>query len=207
MNKEVDYLKDISEIKGMMERSSRFISLSGLSGIMAGIYALAGAYIAYSLIYSEQSFYSYKRIEASDYDTLALLVLDALIVLVLALGTGIYFTTKRATKQGLKIWDNTAKRLLINLLIPLVTGGLFALILVLRGFVGIVAPITLIFYGLALVNASKYTLTDVRYLGLSEILLGLLASYYIGYGLLFWALGFGVLHIIYGTLMYYKYEK
>ena len=42
-----DYLKDISEIKNLMNKSSRFISLSGLSGILAGIYALVGAAMTY----------------------------------------------------------------------------------------------------------------------------------------------------------------
>jgi len=116
-------------------------------------------------------------------------------------------TQQRAKKQGRTIWDDTAKRLVINLAIPLVTGGLFLLILLLKGFVGIVAPGTLIFYGLALINASKYTITDIKVLGFSEIIVGLVATYFIGYGLFFWAFGFGVLHIVYGTWMYLKYEK
>jgi hypothetical protein len=44
-------------------------------------------------------------------------------------------------------------------------------------------------------------------LGICEIGLGLIASIYMGYGLLFWAVGFGVLHIIYGIVMYMKYER
>jgi hypothetical protein len=58
-----------------------------------------------------------------------------------------------------------------------------------------------------LINASKYTFNDIRYLGFCEIILGLGAAVYVGYGLYFWALGFGILHIIYGAMMYYKYER
>ncbi len=195
---QTDYLKDITEIRSIMERSSRFISLSGLSGVMAGVYALVGAYVAHVILHD----YTISREQVITY-----LMADAAVVLLLAVGTGVYLTTRRARTQGAMIWDATAQRLLINLLIPLVVGGLFSLILIARGMVGIIAPSMLIFYGLALVNASKYTLTDIRYLGFAEIGLGLIAALIPGYSLLFWALGFGVFHIIYGTLMYYTHER
>lgn len=202
MQEKTDYLKDISEIRAMMERSSRFISLSGLSGVMAGIYALIGAYVAYQVIHAggEEAY-------GRSLTVIRYLLLDAVVVLALAIGTGIWLTTRRARQQGLKIWDSTARRLVVNLLIPLVTGGIFVLIMLYRGITGVVAPSMLIFYGLALINASKYTLSDVRYLGITEIILGLIASFMVGYSLMFWTLGFGVLHIIYGTVMYFKYER
>jgi hypothetical protein len=65
----------------------------------------------------------------------------------------------------------------------------------------------LIFYGLALINASKYTYNDIRYLGISELLIGLCSTLFLGYGLFFWAAGFGLAHIVYGALMYFKYDK
>jgi hypothetical protein len=199
---ETDYLQDISEIRSMMERSSRFISLSGLSGVMAGIYALVGAGLAHWCITL------YRTGEIDSYRTVvSYLFLIAGVVLLLAIGTGIWLTTRRARQQGQKIWDPSARRLAMHLMIPLAVGGIFSLILVGQGYTGIVAPSMLIFYGLALINASKYTLTDVMYLGLAEVAIGLLATVVIGYGLLFWTLGFGGLHIVYGASMYYKYER
>lgn len=198
-----NYLRDISEIKQMMERSSRFISLSGLSGILAGTYALIGAGLAYYLLGG-------KEISQSNVyrdETIHWLLAIAAIVLVLAVGTGMLPTIRRTRRMNLKVWDRTSKRLAINLLIPLVTGGIFILIIALKGFVCFVAPLMLVFYGLALINASKYTLSDIRYLGISEVVLGLIATVYLGYGLLFWAIGFGILHIIYGAVMYYRYER
>jgi hypothetical protein len=134
-------------------------------------------------------------------------IINGLSVLTLALTFGVYFTFRKAKKNNQTIWNSSSKRLFANLLLPLMTGGIFCLILFYHGMIGLIAPATLIFYGLALINAGKYTLHDIKYLGVLEIILGLIASIYIGYGLLFWALGFGVLHIIYGTLMYFKYEK
>jgi len=199
-------LETLTEIKQLMERSSRFISLSGLSGVFAGVYALAGAYAAYSYLnleglgyFSGENFFLRSR-------TSPFLIIDALVVLILTIGTGIFLTTRKAKKDGNSILDNTARKLLINLSIPLITGGLFCIALIYHGALLYIPPTTLVFYGLALVHASSYTRNDIRSLGLTEIALGLISLIIIGYGLFFWALGFGVLHIIYGTYMYYKYE-
>ena len=129
------------------------------------------------------------------------------IVLVLALSFGVYFTTRNARRKGLPVFDVIAKRMLVNLFIPLVTGGLFCIVLLYHNLLYLVAPSTLVFYGLALINASKYTHNDIRYLGICEIILGLIGLLFAGYGLLIWAFGFGVLHIVYGIVMYNKYER
>ena len=92
-------------------------------------------------------------------------------------------------------------------MIPFLTGGFFILFLIEKEILGLVAPLTLIFYGLACVNASKYTLRDVRYLGITIIIIGLLATEFSGYALEFWALGFGICHIVYGSMMYFKYDR
>lgn len=201
MTDKTEHLQAISEIRSMMERSSRFISLSGLSGVFAGVFALIGAYLAYDKF----SLYFLGEIGYSNVVTHLFIV--AILVLFASISVGIFLTIRNSRKKGIKTWDTTSQRLLINLLIPLATGGLFCLILLYHEDIGMLAPSTLIFYGLALVNASKYTLNDIRYLGICEIVLGLIALLYIGYGLIFWALGFGVLHIVYGTVMYLKYER
>jgi hypothetical protein len=206
MTEEKEHLQALSDIRSMMERSSRFISLSGLSGIFAGIFALAGAYIAYLKLNSLNI--NYRNLEDNSFmDVIFYLMVDAAVVLIASLSVGILLTIRNSKKKGVKTWDNTSKRLLINLFIPLITGGLFCLVLLYHGIIGLVAPTTLIFYGLALINASKYTYNDIRYLGICEIALGLCASLYVGFGLFFWAAGFGLLHIIYGAVMYFKYER
>lgn len=197
-------LEELREIRSMMERSSRFISLSGLSGIFAGIFALIGAGVAYW--YLDMSPYERKFFHFRQPAMYTFFLVDALAVLIPSLLTAFYFTTRQAKKRGQKIWDQTSRRLLYNLAIPLVTGGIFALAL-LKWAPILTAPATLIFYGLALINASKFTLNDIRYLGFCELGLGLISAYFPGYSLFFWALGFGVLHIVYGTTMYFKYER
>jgi len=207
-NQQTETLQEISDIKRIMERSSRFISLSGLSGISAGICALIGAWIANGMLHhlkgvprEGRSFYT------MDFDSISLQLLGlAAIVFFVAFISSFFFTWRKAKRQGLPVWDYTSRRLFWNLLIPLAAGGLFILAMLQHDEWKYVAPASLIFYGLALVNASKYTLTDIRYLGYCEIILGLINMQWIGYGLEFWAVGFGVLHILYGAIMWLKYE-
>ena len=196
-----DYLKDLNEIKDLMNKSSRFISLSGLSGILAGVYALIGAAVAYWLVTQ----YSYGTL-ILDGKIFRLVMLDLCLVAFLSIITGIFLTTRKAKKHGEKMWDTTSKRLVINFLIPLIAGGLYILIILSDGKYGQTGGLMLIFYGLALVNASKYSIGDIRYLGYIEILLGLIATLLPGYGFWLWVLGFGVMHIVYGTWMHFKYD-
>lgn len=202
-------LEALQDIKRIMERSSRFISLSGLSGLSAGVCALVGAYLAQGWIgkYAIQNQAGEDIAGGEAQDLTWKLVTLASGVLVFALISSFYFTWRKARKNNLPVWDHSSKKLLVNLLIPLLTGGFFVLGLLYHGQWKFVAPACLIFYGLALVNASKYTLSDVRVVGILEIVLGLANMYLTKYGLYFWAIGFGALHIIYGWIMWLKYER
>ncbi|MBX2829549.1 MAG: hypothetical protein KTR22_15400 [Flavobacteriaceae bacterium] len=199
---EQDYLKDISEIKNLMNRSSRFISLSGLSGIFAGIYALIGAGIAYWLVSN-----SGREYLILDGKIFRLILLDLFLVAFLSVVTAIYFTTKKAKKAGEKMWDTSTRRLLINFLIPLVAGGAYILIILNQQKYGQTGALMLIFYGLALINASKYTVGNIRYLGLAEVILGIICALLPGYGFWLWVIGFGIFHIIYGSMMWIQEKK
>ena len=188
----------------MMEGSSKFLSLSGLSGITAGITAIIGAAIAYFIILPSGNDF------ASDHEEMLrkmfLLTADAIIVLLISISFGIYFSRRKALKNKQKVSPGVVRKTLYSLSIPLLTGGLFALIFLFRGDIGMVMAITLIFYGLALVNVSKYTYNEIHYLGLTEITLGLFAAVCIPYGIIFWTLGFGFCHLFYGLAMYIKYD-
>ncbi|WP_026775290.1 hypothetical protein [Polaribacter sp. Hel_I_88] len=197
-----DYLRDISEIKTLMNKSSRFISLSGLSGILAGIYALIGAAFAYWLVSN-----SGREYLILDGKVFRLIILDLIVITVLSIGTAIFLTTKKAKKNNEKIWDSLTKRLLTSFIVPLLAGGIYIIIILSNQKYGQTGALMLLFYGLALLNASKYTLGDIKYLGYTQIVLGLISALYPGYGFWFWVIGFGFMHIIYGAIMYFKYDK
>ena len=210
---QVRHLETLTEIRDLMHKSSRFISLSGLSGVFAGFYALVGIGLAYAYLgrypFTEGTPYylAARGMNKWGLDHLTFFFTVGAIILVMAIGTGILLTTQKAKRKGQRVWDALTRRLVVNLMIPLVAGGVFCLGMYYHGTTGFVAPATLIFYGMGLVNASKYTLDDIKYLGIIEIIIGCIAVFYLDFGLEFWALGFGIFHIFYGILMYLKYER
>jgi len=203
------HLDDISLIRNMMERSSRFISLSGLSGIFAGIFALLGSFFGFwytQEINTIGTTIFFHTISLGQEINLVI-ILTAALVFFFAISFGSYFTTKKAGKKNLPIWDLSTKRLVINLLLPLIPGGIFCLILLFTNHLEFVAGATLLFYGMALINAGHFTLHDIKYLGAIQMGLGIFAALFTQYSLYIWSLGFGLLHVVYGVLMYYKYER
>lgn len=202
------HLEAIQDIRNMMKKSTRFLSLSGLSGVFAGIYALAGAFVAYRYMCYLADRWVMNLWTGMDITQVYLnFILIAASVLLLSIVTAWYFSNRKAKRIGQSLFDHTALRVLINLCIPLAAGGFFCVGLLYHSNVVYIAPAMLLFYGLALINASKYTYDDIRYLGLCEIALGLLNTFSLGYGLIYWSIGFGVLHIVYGLVMWIKYER
>ena len=215
-------LDTLQDIKQMMERSSRFISLSGLSGVAAGCCALVGAWLAYGVIVKHPYSFSSGRTRYEknvDFDSSGNNIVSlnefmgsklfaiAVFTFIAALALAFLFTYLRSRKNNIPIWGHTSKRLMLNVILPMIVGGIYLWKMIQMGIFGLIAPGCLIFYGLALINASKYTLKEIRYLGIGQVALGIINLWFIGYGIYFWAVGFGVLHILYGTIMWWRYEK
>jgi hypothetical protein len=199
-------LETLHDIKRMMERSSRFISLSGWSGIGAGICALGGATAAYQRIgqYYQSEYLQYAGAITRLRDDLMII---AGFTFAAAFAVASFFTLLKSRKEGVAIWGAAARRLMWNTFLPLAAGGFLIWHLIDSKSYGLVAPASLIFYGLALVNGSKYTMGEVRWLGYSEIILGIINLWIPGKGIFFWTIGFGLLHIIYGVAMWWKYDR
>ncbi len=202
------HLKNLTEIRSLMERSSSFISLSGLSGISAGIMGLIAAYILHIKLFRFMDYSKSPMISAQMREEFILFgITVSAAVLIITFLAAIFFTARKAKKNGYPVWDGSAKRLVVNLFIPLITGGVFCLILIYQYFDWLVLPSMLVFYGLALLNAGKFTLSEIKWLGVSEIALGLASMLFLNDAIYFWGAGFGLLNIIYGLVMYFKYEK
>ena len=197
-----EQLNDIKMIREMMEKSSKFISLSGLSGVIAGVSAILGAAFAYFYLLKDPAATHYTRMQE-----LLILLTDALIVLTISITFALLLSRKKAKKNNQPLFNKITLKIFYNLSIPLLTGGIFSLIFLLRGEVNLVVSATLLFYGLALINASKYTYNEIHHLGVVEIVLGLLAALLPHNGIIFWTIGFGICHILYGSIMYFKYDR
>jgi len=202
-----EYEKDLASIRSMMERSAKVLSLSGLSGVLAGIYALAGAVAAYYIVHYPISPLNQRIYSIRDPETLTKLIALATVVLIASLATVVWLSNQKARKSGQTLWNPASKQMLFTMAVPLVSGGIFILIMLYTGHFGLAAPACLIFYGIGLIQAGTYTVNEVRYLGFCEIVLGLISAIVAGYGLIFWTIGFGALHIVYGTIMYNRYDK
>ncbi len=206
MKNHEEQLAAIQEMRNMMDQATRFKSISGLSGMIAGILSLLSLYFVYlrtgiSPFEAEaldRIWHSSNQIQIS-YIFIGLLAV--------CMGIGFYMSRRNARQAGKNAWDGSAKRLAFSLLIPVFVGGIFSVLLIQLGLVALVAPVTLLFYGMGLLSASKFTLNAVYTVGLIFTGLGLLATGFLSYGLLIWALGFGLVHILYGFIIYVKYER
>ncbi|MBZ0182203.1 MAG: hypothetical protein K8F60_07080 [Melioribacteraceae bacterium] len=205
MRKEKNYIQDIAEIRSMMERSSKFLSLSGWAGAMAGIYALTGFYIVNSLLDFSPNKILYDSLE--ELPNFNYVFITAILVVILAVATAVFLSYKRGIKIGESIWNSTSKRLLTDMGIPLAVGGILILIFISKNLIGLIIPFTLLFYGLALYNTSKFTYNEVKYLGIIQMMLGIIALNFIEYSIYLWAFGFGIVHIIYGIYLHFRYER
>jgi hypothetical protein len=210
MNEKISPAEDLRSIRKLMEESSKFLSLSGFSGIFMGLFSIAGAILAWMLVNrgtDAAGTVGLISFPASIPDAIKSgLLTDATAVLILSLGAALFFSYRKARAAGKSLWTTASRRLMFNLFIPLVSGGIFALILFSRGSFDLIIPVFLIFYGLGLINAGKFTYDEIFYLGLLEIATGLLAAIFPFLGLLFWVFGFGIYHMVYGIFMYRKYE-
>lgn len=194
----------------MMEESTKFLSLSGFSGVFLGLFAIAGAMVAWFIIPEGGNISSEDYLNSLPVNEATAIKLqmglNALVVLLLSVAAALFFSFRNAIRSGRSIWTPVSKRLFINLSIPLAAGGIFALILAFQNHFQLIIPVFLVFYGLALINAGKFTYDEIFYLGIFEIITGLVASVFPDQGLLFWIFGFGILHIVYGVMMYRKYQ-
>lgn len=202
-------IQSVNEIKELMERSSEFVSLSGLTGILVGIYSLAGAWIAVQIL-------GLQKITHGDYSRalnvttpmrLKIIVSVAAGVLIASIITAFLTSYYKSRKSKQKLFNKLTYRIIWNFSIPLLAGGLFCIALLYHGHYGLTSSVMLLFYGMSLINVSKYTFSNVAWLGYSFVTLGLLDCFFEGHGLFFWTLGFGVFHIIYGVLFYFLYER
>lgn len=198
---------ELAAIKSMMERSTRFLSLSGFSGILAGIYALAASGMAWYWIYFPNSSWSAGTESLTFKDLLNRMLMLGLGTLIAAVGSAYLLSKKKGAGNAQPFWSPASKRFLQSLFLPVALGGFFCFALLHESAFELIPAAMLLFYGIGLVQSAQFTLGEIKNLGITQVILGLLAAFFPEYGLLCWALGFGLFHVIYGTLMYFRHER
>ncbi len=212
MDNKEEHLETLREIRVLMDRSSRFTAQSGLTGILVGLIAIVGVLAIYFYLGLPPGQLAFVKDTAgasniSDTAYYSFVFADGILVFILSVLIAVFLTRRKAETQNHPVWNGTIKRLLLNLLIPMITGAIYGLILLFHNQMEMIPAVSLIFYGMGLINASKYTLNEIRVLGFFEIIIGLLAAFHLDFSLLYWALGFGILHIVYGITLYLRYDK
>ena len=206
---------DLGLIKDLMEKSSKFSNVSGIAVLFTGFLALIGAtFIYFDIGFSVSEVHiSYNQLISQNGKPdvlnikLKLLISIAALILATSLIT-LYITARnKSGNEGIPLFNSSFSRTLKSLFIPLFSGGVFCVFLLYHQMFGLVAPATLIFYGLGLISCSKYSYYELEFLGYFELVLGFIASYFMGTGLLFWIIGFGIAHILFGYYIHVKYDK
>ena len=116
-----EHLKQLTDIKEMMEKSSKVLSLSGLAGVFAGIFAILGSLTFY---YISINYFGLNLLKIGDEPLIEIPqnlvnigLLDAIIIGFLSIGFGLFFTIRKSRKKGYKIWQPTTKYFLLSLFI------------------------------------------------------------------------------------------
>lgn len=204
MSKE-KHLDDLAQIRSIMERSKKYLSLSPWAAVMAGFYALTGASITFVLIPDLFNHFTNERVLTSG--KLWVLFCLAMGMLILATWSALALNSRQARKNGGQLWTKAARRLALNFVLPMLAGGLFITALWLHSYYTLIPAAMLLFYGLSLINAGNFTFSNVRILGVLQTALGLGAAFWPNTGLWWWTMGFGWLHLCYGWWLYHQLKS
>lgn len=198
-----NYLEDISQIKNLMAESSKFLVFTtGLSGFFSGLFAILG--MIYIYVLADGDVNDIEQLTVNYRSTVAVVLI---IILALSTLVTVIFTRRNAKSQGQNPWNPIAKKMVFNFYTVGVLGAVYLLILFFQEKYDTIVELMLVFYGMALLNGSKYTFDQVKLLAYIQIALGLACSFFDSYDFWFWVAGFGLVNLIYGGIMYFGYGK
>lgn len=209
---EKEVRQTLNDIREMMSKSSRFQSVSGWSIIIVGLYAAVASAMAAAVIGvgdwlpGFENLHRYANLNTPSRIRTAALI--AIGLLALSLLTVFVFAIVKSKRHHLRFaLDKRMMQMLLDFFVPLAAGGLLSMALVMQGHYGLTSSIMLLFYGLALINCSHYTYPVLRYLGYAELLIGVVDCFTMSHALLFWFLGFSVMHILFGIVYVLMFER
>lgn len=202
--KEQEIQETLSDIRNMMERSQKVLFLDGTAGIVAAVWALLGAVAVSLVLYGTVSPLWgawINPIRNSDWSTFFIVAIICAAVFCAAFLTVWLMSKRRAERDGMEFkLDAGTRRLLGNFFTAMVVGGLVCLTPLFNGLWNMVPGYMLLFYGLALVLISPiaFKISITKYFGYTEIMLGIAALALAPLGIMFWTIGFCILHLVWG---------
>lgn len=206
-----DAIQDLESIRTMMERSSRFQTINGWGVTAVGLIALVAALVANGLFYEGSDSWFSTLYGNTDYlwsHKTQIAIIGALILVAVCGGIVFFSSLWMAKRKKISVTlDPNMRRTMFNFAVPLLAGAILCTALLVQGHYGLTSSIMLIFYGLALINCHHFSHRLLGVLGYLELALGLADCFVVTHALLFWALGFGVLHVVFGLLLIVKNRR
>ncbi len=178
---------NLRSIRSAMESSSRFTDLSGIGMVAIGLTALAAALVAL----------------AQSSERAAILVWEA--EAVIALSIGVMGTLHKARDGWGRLLAAPARKFALGLAPPLAAGGILTLVLQREGLYDLLPGMWLVIYGAAMAAAGAFSVRLLPVMGFAFMAIGtvaLLTPTWAGWLL---GVGFGGLHIVFGTIIARRY--
>lgn len=187
--------ENLRVIRELMERSTRYTTFSGYSGVLAGTASITGCIITWLLQQGPSGLYPAR---------VPFLLTWSLVVL-FAIGADYLLTKRHAARVGKHILSRLGQQMAFASLPGLGTGALLTLLLVRHHLLNEVYPLWMLCYGIAICAVGLFSQREVKYLGALFLCAGALTLVLIqgqpGWGLPMMALSFGGFHIVWGVLM------
>ena len=172
-------------IRETMERAGSFTAVPGWGGIAMGISAIIAAVLAGK----EQDPALWLRVW----------IIELIVAMLLASAT----MTLKARRARTSLFMGPARRFAMAFAPPVMVGGVLTWALAWREQFELLPAVWLLLYGAGIIAGGMYSVRVVPIMGGLFFMLGLLALFLPGNLLL--ALGFGVLHIVFGSIIAWRY--
>jgi hypothetical protein len=181
-------MDNLRYIRETMERSQSFTAVSGVGGVLMGLIALGATFLA---VRSE---------------TTEAWVTVWMSAAVLSLGIALVAMTMKARAAGGSLLVGAGRKFAWNLTPPLLVGGLLTVAMTQMGAATLLPGVWLLLYGTGVVTGGAFSVRVVPLMGLAFMLVGAAALFApAAWGNLFMAGGFGLLHIVFGIVIWRKH--
>lgn len=175
-------MEDLRFIRQTMERGAAFTAVPGWGGVGMGLSAIAAAVVASGQPTSE--------------GWLLVWTLEALI----AVAIGGVAIQRKARRAELPVFSGAGRKFVLSFLPPALAGVVLTLALWQADASSLLPGVWLLLYGAAVVTAGTFSVKIVPVMGICFMVLGMLALLGLPLGGDLWmAVGFGGLHVLFGT--------
>lgn len=180
--------ENLRVIRALMERSTKYSTFSGVSGVVAGLASIVGCIVTRSLGPDPARFPA------------AFLVIWTAVIIV-AVGADFVLMKRRAARVGKHVISRLGKQMVMASAPGLGAGAVLTLYMLQHNMLGDIYPFWMLAYGIAVAATGLFSQREVSILGAAFLITGAATLFAPGIGLEMMAATFGGFHIVYGLAM------